>query len=232
MLNKWEVIMRTKNKQILTAVIVVGLLAGVFLAFFSANEQDETVNQQASEEELEQGSQTEEAALFNPLPMDEVGFRATLTGTSNEGPVDAIMEYDGEGSSRFESTQNGQVMEFIITPTAAYSCENSNCVMFDTTTDNMSFFNPEDYTYGDGDYATFRDEAVYLGREDCPAGTCHAWEVEDEDTTSLIYIETQTTRISQVVSSGPDGDITVTYEYEDITITPPENAQALPSFDQ
>jgi hypothetical protein len=65
----------------------------------------------------------------------------------------------------------------------------------------------------------------------CPAGTCDVWSVVDEnDHESTIYIDVQNNRVSQVESRDETSDIKLVYEYRDVTITPPENAQEIPAF--
>lgn len=212
---------------ILVSLLVIGAGALAF-NYFNANDAEQSASDTSNQAET-----TDEGASFNPQGMEGVSFVATINGTTEDGEINATMEHDGQGSTRLEMTQAGRDFELTLTPDAVYSCESETCIRFDTDqASGAAFLDPSEYTYDDEEFDDFRDDANYLGQESCPAGTCDVWEIEDDETIARMYLDTSTSRISQVTSDGPDSEITVVYDYRDVTITPPENVQELPSFNQ
>ncbi len=218
--------MNLSKQQVVGLVVALLLIVGGVLAFTRLQNGDENGDQQAAEQT---DNDYEELARATEA-MSDASFIATITGDSTEGPINVTMEQDGQGSSRFVTEQNGTTLQFIITPDAAYSCENDDCMQFASEDVEGSFFEPDDFVYSEDDMDVLQANATFAGQEECPAGTCNVWEVTEGADTSRIYISTSDNTISQVSVTGPEGSFNITYDYQDVTITPPENAEVMPVF--
>lgn len=214
------------TKQVLLIIGAVVLLAGGGFAVWQLqNDTDETTEEQVS------GQQVDESEFaFVAEAMTNVAYVATISGQSPEGPIEAIMEHDGNNRFRFSTQQDGISGEFIITPSATYTCQDGQCMEFAQDQQSLDL-NPADFSYDESDLEEFSSNAVRIGRESCPTGTCNVWEITDEDEIARIYVDVNSNRIAQVTGSGEDGEFTITYDYRDVTIDIPENVQPMPTFE-
>lgn len=212
---------------VIFSVIGLLVLAGLVYVFTRDSEGNDTTTGNNTEQ-TEQTGESDVNKAFAPLDMTETEFEATVEGTDTDGnSYEMLLQYDGEGRSRMSGEQNGTRFETIFTADAFYSCQGENCVKFPVTQTESAPFQPGEYVYQDEDYDTFRDNANYLGRQDCPAGTCDVWEVTEDGYTTKLYID-DNQRISQVKGDdGSGGEVTITYEFKDVTINIPANAQTI-----
>jgi len=225
---------KISNKAIgiLVALLVIG--AGTF-AYFAAQDTPDN-NEESSNSQNQSASNGQEAlATFDPVLAEGVSYVATISGTSEGQPVQGTIESDGQGNSKFSFSQGEESGDLYLTSEATYSCsKNEGCVKFDRTNGNTNGFdealNPSRFDYSEEDFKSFKDQATYEGRQSCPAGTCDTWTVVDEQGyESKIYLD-DSNRVSQVEGKDETSNITLTYEYRDVTITPPANAQEIPSL--
>src|SRR5690606_5473649 len=135
------------------------------------------------------------------------------------------------GRSRMVGERDGTRFETIFTSDAFYSCEGDNCIKFPVTQSQSAPFQPGEYVYEEGDIDDLSDMANYKGRGDCPAGTCDIWEVTEDGTTSELLLDSNQ-RISQVRGTYDGSTVTITYEYKNVTIDIPANAQTIPTLEQ
>lgn len=219
------------NKQIIAIIAGVVLLIGGGIAFWQLQDDEPELAQETTENGITQ----EEAAQLAIVAENMAGasYVATISGTTPQGDIDSLLEFDGEGSYSFTASQAGQSVQFVVTPEATFSCEGDQCFELPRGQEDELFaFNIDDFTYDEAALTDFVDIARKVGQEDCPAGTCDVWEIEQDGETSRLYIDIDTNRISQASGSGGDGEFTIVYEYRDVTITAPENVQPFPTFDQ
>lgn len=216
---------------IVVAVLVLGLAA--FLVF--GNDDDNSGNQANTGDSTQQAdSESQQSAdtRFAPVGMMDMAFEATVDGTDADGKsYQMLLQYDGEGRTRMTGEQNGTRFETIFTSDAFYSCEGQNCVKFPISQSDSSPFTPDEYVYEDDDFTEFQDSAAYKGTGDCPAGTCDIWEVTEDGYTSQLYLD-RNRRISKVEGSSVEGNVTITYEYKNVNIEIPQNAQTIPTLEQ
>lgn len=216
------------SKQTIGIVIAVTVIAGVAFAFWQLQDDEPKLAQEISDNGITQ----EDIAELSLVGQNMAGasYVASITGDTPEGPLQSTLEFDGEGSYSFSSEQADQSIRFIVTPEAAYSCESDQCFEFPQgQEDDLFAFNVDGFTYEEDDLTEFADVATRIGKEQCPAGTCDVREIVDEAETTRLYIDTSANRISQATGSGYDGEFSIIYDYRDVTITPPEDAQAMPS---
>lgn len=217
------------NKQIIAIIVAVVLLAGGAIAFWQLQDDSPELTQEIGDNGITQ----EEAAQLALVAENMAGasYVATISGTTPEGPIESVLEFDGEGSYSFTAEQAGQTFRFIGTPEATFSCEGDQCFELPTGQEQQQIgFNIDDFTYDEGSLTDFVDIARYVGQEACPAGTCDVWEIIEDQETNRLYIDTDTNRISQATGFGDDGEFSIVYDYRAVTITPPENVQPFPTF--
>jgi hypothetical protein len=142
------------------------------------------------------------------------------------------MEYDKNSKVvKYQSTANGQTTILYYASDAFYTCQNdSACYKYPINQSTASGFSRESYEYSQEELADFKNGAAYQGTQPCPAGSCDVWKVSTEDGQSTIYIDKATKRISQVEGTTAAGSSKIVYEYKDVNVSIPPNAQELPSF--
>lgn len=210
----------------MTRPVLIGVVAAVLLigggAAYTLTKDDDSPSQSSS------GSQnTQSDASFAPQSTEGLEFKATITTTSGGNSTQATLEYDDKKNTRYVANTGGQQMEFIFTSDTYYSCQGGNCVKYPITQASNSGIDPSTYTYDQNELAGYRTGSSYKGRQSCPAGTCDVWSVNTGGTTSTIFIDTNTKRISQVEGSQGGATSTIVYEYTDVTINVPTNARSL-----
>jgi|GEM_PF-3422203 hypothetical protein len=211
---------------VVTLVVIIG-----FLTYSYTKNRESTAESTNPNPPAE--IQRQEAALFNPLPINNLSFRATVIGTEGNNPVSAILEYDGQTNIQIEFLGGEVSSRYVITATDTYTCEDDSCVRGETNEVALPHFDPQQFIYSESDYDTFRDDKpVYLGQQECPAGSCHTWDVNNTAVRDsyILFIDTDTTRVNQVAINQRETNLTVVYDYRPVTIIPPEDSQALPSF--
>ena len=118
-------------------------------------------------------------------------------------------------------------MEIIYTSDAYYACQGDNCVKYPISQSSNSGFDPSAYTYDQAKLASYTSPAN-KGQQSCPSGTCDVWEVSAGGYSSKLYIDSDTKRITQVESTVAGKTSKIVYEYKDVSITVPANAQTIP----
>lgn len=166
---------------------------------------------------------------FAPASTEGLPFIATISIGSDGTTTVAKLEHDGKDKTRYTATQNGQEMQFIYTTDAYYSCTGDKCIKFPMSNLASSGFNPSDYQYGADKLSGYRSGAAYKGKQNCTSGTCDVWSVSVDGVTSTLYVDGGTKRITQVDSTQGGKTSKIVYEYKDVTIDIPANAQTLPT---
>ncbi len=224
--------MHTKDHPFV-GIIVVTLVVVIGLLTYAYTEHRESVTESENLSQPEQ-EQQEDITPLNPSPINDVSFRTTIIGTSGDDTINAVLAYDGQGSIQIEFLEGEDNNTYIITPTFTYICVDDGCVREASDATTLPQLEPREFVYSEADYSIFRNNSpLYLGQRPCPAGTCHTWDVSREEGESmLLFIDTDTTTVSQVIVDKPGTSLTAVYDYRPVTISPPEDSQALPSFDE
>lgn len=167
------------------------------------------------------------AASFNPTSTEELEFKATIATQKDGQTMTATLEHDDQNRSRYVSNLGGQQTEVIYTNDAYYTCQaGGTCIKFPISQSANSGFDPSAYNYDQSELAGFSDRS-YKGKKDCPSGTCDVWEVTAGGFTSTLYIDSRTKRITQVEGNIAGANSKIVYDYTDVTITVPANAQEI-----
>lgn len=212
----------------MTRPVLIGVAAAVLLvgggAAYMLTKDDDSPSQKSS---TSQNPQTDNS--FDPRSTEGLEFKATITTTKDGSSIQSTLEHDDKSHTRYVSNLGGQQTEIIYTADAYYSCQGGSCVKFSISQVANTGFDPGTYTYDQNELASYRNGASYKGRQSCPAGTCDVWSVSAGGMTSTIFIDTKTKRISQVEGSTGGATSKIVYEYTDVTINVPANAQTLPT---
>jgi hypothetical protein len=208
------------TRPVLIGAIVVILLGGGAAAYVLTKDDDK------SPQTTSQNGSGSNASAFDAVSTEGLEFKATITTAAEGGTMEATLEHDDKNNTRYVSNIGGQQTEVIYTSDAYYTCQGAgNCTKFPLSQTSNTGVNPSDYTYDQSKIADYRNNANYKGKQDCPAGTCDVWSVSAGGVTSTIYIDTDTKRISQVESTIAGATSKIVYEYTDVTINVPTNAQ-------
>jgi hypothetical protein len=204
--------------------IIVALLIGGGAAVYVLTREDKKDGAETSSQT--NNGQTAGNSDFAPVSTKGMDFSATLTTASPQGSTSAKIEQDGD-KTRYVATQDGQEIQIINTPDAYYSCTGDQCFKFALSQSGNSGVDVGSYQYDESEISNFRNTAAYQGKKDCPAGTCDVWSVTVGTGTSTLYIDTKTKRISQVESTQSGTSTKIVYDYKNVTIDIPANAQTL-----
>lgn len=211
------------TRPLVIGAIAVVLIGGGAAAYFATRDKDNKTSEITSQTG---GEQSASGQSFNPASTENLEFSATIT---TDGAGSATFERDDQNNMRYVVSQNGQQMEIIYTSDTYYSCQGDNCVKFPISQSSNAGFNPGDYTYDQSKLDTYRSGSTYKGKQSCPSGTCDVWSVSVSGYTSTIYIDSDTKQITQVESTIAGKTSKIVYDYKDVTINIPANAQTIPT---
>lgn len=166
---------------------------------------------------------------FNPQFGENDPFIATITGTVNGEESTIKLASDGKGTTEFTMTSEGQEIRYIYTADSYYMCTGGQCTVMKLDGASQATLNSDDYTYSQEEIANFKSTSTYLGQQSCPSGTCNVWQVNDgvEGSTNKLFVDTGSNRITQIEMTTNEGTSTIAFEYKDVTINIPANAQEL-----
>ncbi len=205
-------------------VLVLGVAAGGYFLFFNGEESTTTNT----------SSQTENTASTNEFSLaltQNVPMVATISTTQDGEKNTFVMSFDGKGNSEYEVEQNGEQVRFISTKTDYYMCNTQGCFKYANTQEQTGTSNPDEYEYDQTEIDAFKANSTYKGQQSCGSGTCDVWEVANFSGggTATLYIDSTSKRIMKIESAFNGSTTTITYDYKDVTIEVPADAQELPS---
>lgn len=213
------------NKRLLIGAIVVLLVGGGAAAYFVTKDDDTST---PATSQIGNNQPTANPA-FNAASTEGLEFKATISTAIGGQATESTIEQDDKGNTRYVASAGGRQMEIIYTSDAYYSCQGNNCVKFPVSQSSNSGFNPSDYTYDQSKLAGYVSGAAYKGQKSCPSGTCDVWSINTGGSTSTFYIDSTTKRITQVESTIAGSSTKIVYDYANVTITVPANAQTVPT---
>lgn len=212
----------TRPVMIGAAVLLIAVGGGAAYFVITADE-DDSNSQNTSQSTDNQSSENQ----FAPASTEGLEFKATITTTGGGTAGTSTIEHDDQGNTRYTASRSGQQTEIIYTMDAYYMCTADNCIKYPISQSSNSGFNPSDYTYDESKISGYRSGSTYQGQQSCPGGTCDVWSVSSGGVSSTIFIDADSKRIVQV--EGSVGGVTsrTVYEYVDVTISIPEDAQEI-----
>ncbi len=211
---------------VIVAIVVIGAVLWVL-----TSRKDKNTSQNTQSAQSQQQTPSASTDNFNPQPLDNMDFTATLTTTTpNGGSVNASVEYDKDTNAwHYSGQSNGSTIEAIYAPDAYYLKMNESWMKLPLTQASQSF-NPSQYKYDQASLKDFQNKVQNKGTGECPAGTCQIWEITDYQSNDKItfFVDKKTNRISQIVTEAAGGKNTITYSYKDASVQIPENATVAP----
>ncbi len=207
-------------KRVAIAAIVALLLVGAGVAAYFYIQSSNTTPSTTS-------NTSDETPTFRPEQTAGMSFVATYTAKSKDSEITTgIIEVNSAGDSKYTGKAAGKEFTSYSVANVYVSCVDGTCIKLASNNNQESIANSE-YRYSDEDFAKFSSNAEYKGKKDCPAGSCQAWEVVNEDTTTMLYIDNQN-RLSQLKGERNNGSsYSITYEYKDVTVTLPKNIKTI-----
>lgn len=214
------------NSKIIAAIIVGALVIGGGAFFLLGGDSDDAGTSDAS---TSQGD--------NELGLDtqslEGNFVITASGmqTGVALSVEFKIDENGNYSSEFESDNEIAQIRFVDGVTYVYDAAGDAWYSYPEGSTAAPSLDPSSFGLNDDEIAELSQNSTLeeLGEEDCTAGTCRVWRDVDtvEGETSIVKIDKETNRLSEVIVTGNDNDdeLTIIYTYpDDITIEVPDNA--------
>ncbi len=212
--------------MILVALLIVG---GGVVGFMVVSQDDSSqkTNQSTQDGKMDVETNT----VFDAASMADASFVATITTTEGDKTIVGVMEHDNTtDSTKYSYSIDGQESTSFFTNDAYYLCQAAtSCIKYPNNQIGSSF-DPDSYSYSEEDFSEFKQNATHMGVEDCPAGSCDVWKVTKDSLETMIYIDTNTKRISQVQGNTANGSVKIVYEFKDVSITLPTNAQEIPNL--
>lgn len=222
--------MNTKLAALLLgAILIIG--GGVYFATRSDDTSQNAESRQSTQTDENSGSQSEgenSGMEFAAVANLNEPFTADIMGSTESGDFTGKLEYDGQGNSKFSTTSANGSTEFYFVNDIYISCQAGECFSLPST--GPSPFDIDNYAYSDEDFDKFKESTEYLGRQDCPAGTCDVWQANENGLVTQIFISTQDKRISKVVGTENDIITTITYTFGPVTIEAPADVQESPTL--
>lgn len=213
-------------------LVIGALVAGVLVlgggAFYVSNR-----NNGSSSGSQATNNKASSNPSFDALSPTDESYVATITTTDAEGKTSqASMEYDKQsGNVKYSATSNGETVSFVYTSDAYYVCQkDGTCIKYPNNgIGGGSAFDPTTYQYTGDELNGWKSTSSYQGEQSCPAGSCDVWQVEESGSKLTFYISDDK-RISKVETVQSDGSkSSLTYDYKNVTVTQPANAQEIPS---
>ncbi len=213
------------NKNVIIAIVAVIVIGGGGAAAYFYTQNDNTASSDTNTTATDK-----RPSVFEPKQTTDRDFKATLT-TEGE-TVKTSFEYDtDEKVFHYESNVDGQTFESITTEDAQYMYTNDKWLKYPVGQQQSTNFDPEEYQFDDEELRDYQSNVEYKGTESCSVGRCHVWKADTPESESTFYVSTKDGYIVKV-ETVVDGKIsTITYEYEDVEIEVPTDAQELPSFE-
>ena len=214
------------RRMIVGVAVAAVLIGGGGAAYMLTKDDDNGSSQNTSQSENQSGDNQN---AFNAASTEGLEFKATISTTSGGQATQATIEHDDKGSTRYVASAGGQQTEIIYTSDAYYMCTSGSCYKYSLSQTPGVNFNPKDYEYGADKLEGYKSGAAYKGKQSCPSGSCDVWSVSGGGGTTTLYVDAGTKRITQVETSISGATSKIVYDYTDVTITIPANAQTLPT---
>lgn len=209
------------SKNLIIGLIVALLiLVGGAGAFFVLNNNDDSSNTEST------ASSNEQLPFFNPAATAGESFVATMTGTTEDKSYTATIEYDGSGNAHYTGQFEDETFELYMLGERNIICNGGQCIETPNTT-GASPVDRDLFDISDEDLTEYRNNALYQGTQDCPAGKCEVWQISVEDYTGLLFVS-EDGQISKATGEAAGGSFEIIYSYEQVTVSAPENIQTIP----
>ena len=220
--------------------LIIGLVVGGVVlvgggAYFVTQNGSDSSNDSASQQSSENASQDSSTQAFDAVSTNDTSFVATISTSDTEGKTSqSTMEYDkSSGNVRYTSTADDKTFTITYTSDAYYMCQSADrCIKYPLNGVGDSGFDRSAFEYTAEELAGYKNSSAYQGKKDCPSGTCDVWQVSEGDYRATIYIDAGSKKIVQVEGTTGGTTSKIVYEYKDVSITPPANAQEIPAIGQ
>ena len=217
-----------KNKLVL--IVGLGILVVAVVAYVGLRNKNSGQNTGSTSGASNTQSNKAASNVFDPLGTNDVSYVATITTTNGDKSVVGVMESDAKtGAIRYTATTNGKEVQMTYTKDAYYICQSADkCLKYPLS--QGSGFDPKSYAYDASKIAEIKNSVKSLGTSSCPTGTCSVWQTTNGSYQGKVYIDSKTKRIVQAENTTASGSSKIVYDYKDVTVSVPANAQELPNL--
>lgn len=209
----------------ITIIAVVAVICIGVAAFVLTRSSDNSAPADTATS-TETSSEASKKAVFAPKSTDGVAYVAKLSGTAQGSAIAATIEHDGKGNSHYLGTAP-EPAEMFLLGTEYIMCDDAQCMSISTAASQP--VGSKEASYSNEAIASWKNTAVHKGKQACPAGTCDAWQVTQDDHTGTLFIASDG-RVSRSTWKSSELDMNIDLEYKDVTITRPENVLTIPGM--
>lgn len=216
-----------KNQIILVAgVVALLIIGGLFLTKGSSGEKSSS-NKNNSNVNSSKSSD----GAFSAVATTDLSFVATITSQVGDKTYTQTMESDAKNKAiRYISNAADEKMTFIYTQDTYYMCMSADkCYKYKLGEGSGATFDPSSYQYDSSELDNYKNTSISAGKKSCKAGTCDAWKIKSGEYESLVLIDQKTKRVSEVQSNSIEGSSSIVYEYKDVNVEIPANAEEVPT---
>lgn len=216
-----------KTQKVILAVLVVVLLGAIGFFMLTMNDSDvdnARLNNEASTESSEDASfaSSDEQKTFEAIATTGESFVVQLEAedTENDVPYSGTVSYDGQGNYLLDGQFKNDRLRFYQINDTFISCQNETCYSLTTGENGVD---ASTYTYSQETIQEYSNYAKYVGRSDCPAGTCDTWNVAKEGEIDATIYVADDGKISKAEGTSNSTSFVALFTYQPVTIQEPEN---------
>lgn len=212
-------------------LIILGLLVAMAVGTFLLIKNNDSGSNGSQASQPAGSSHKASSSVFAPVSTTKLAFSATLSTTNNGKTTTVTLKSDGKGNSFYSIGKGANRVEITYTKDAYYQCSGTNpCLKYPISQSANSGFDPNNYQYDSNAIRGLQSTAIYKNQQSCPAGTCYVWSTTQGSTLVKVFIDTKTSRISQIEGTTGKQSTKSVYDYKaPVTITPPANAKSPPT---
>ncbi len=214
-------------KRYIPIIVAVLVLAGGAGYALTRDKNDSSNNTNGNQSQTSGNS-----GAFDAVSTANLSFEATMTTVSGDKTITAVMQSDAKtGAVKYVGGTFSDTMTMIYTKDAYYMCQSADkCFKYPLGQGTGASFDPSTYQYDDSKIADYKSASTSLGRQSCSSGTCDVWKVTSNGYDSKVFIDSKTKRVVQVEGATAEATTKIVYEYKDVNVEIPQNAQTLPNI--
>lgn len=164
--------------------------------------------------------------IFNLSPNTKQDYIARFSAQTATRTINGEMEHDESGATRLTmSNDDGKVATTYTIDGETILCSDGRCLSVGPS--STSALPESQYSFDAAAAERFRQSSTYKGRQDCPAGSCEAWEVDMGNGDSGVFLMDKDGLLSRMTSKTSSGTFEINFQYKDVEISRPENTQTL-----
>lgn len=208
------------------AILLASLAAALGVAdigYWAFVVRDETVNSNST------NTNSGEVANFNLQPTNNKDYTGNFSATSATKTISGSFDHDSSGNIKMRvSDDNGETAETYLLDSEIVSCSNDGkCIALPAQPSGS--IERTQHEFDEAAVKEFKQNAVYKGKQPCPAGTCDVWDVKSTRGEATLFIDSNGL-LSKIVSKNDSGTFEVNVIYKNVEVVRPANVSQIPNI--